>query len=234
MDKKNRSNEKIWYLNQINFFKCLPKDEMERLNRVTIMKEFETNQVLYLQEEPGEHVYLLKRGLVKITKTLYDGNELILSFIKPGEIFGEFAVFDQESRHTQAIAYNPILICILKRQDLIDMIRTNPELGLHLTKIIGFRRRVIENRLENLVFRSVTEKLAALLLELKGQFGKDTDSGILVDIPLTHKDLANLIGASRTTVSENMSNFMAQGIIGKSGRRIIINNSNHLQNLLIS
>jgi len=234
MDKKNRSNEKIWYLNQINFFKGLPKREIERLNRVTIMKDFKAKQVLYMQGEPGENVYLLKRGMVKISKTLYDGNELILSIIKSGEIFGELEVIDKESRHTQAVAYSQVLICIINRQELIKMVRSNPELGFRLTKIIGFRRRVIENRLENLVFRSVTEKLAALLLELKDQFGKDTESGVLIDITLTHKDLANLIGASRTTVSENLSNFMAQGIISKTGRRFIINNPNYLHELLTS
>lgn len=154
MDETNQINEKIWYLNQINFFKCLPKDEIERLNRVTIMKNFKAKQVLFLQGEAGEHVYMLKRGTVKICKTLYNGNELILSIIKPGEIFGELEVFNEDSRHTQAVAHSQVLICILKRQELIDMISSNPELGLRLTKIIGFRRRVIENRLENLVFRN--------------------------------------------------------------------------------
>ncbi len=234
MDKKIRTNEKIWYLNQINFFKCLRKDEIERLNRVTIMKDIKAKQVLYMQGEPGENVYLLKRGMVKISKTLYDGNELILSIIKPGEIFGELEVIDKESRHAQAVAYSHVLICIISRQELIKMISSNPELGLRLTKIIGFRRRVIENRLENLVFRSVIEKLAALLLELKDQFGKETEAGVLIDITLTHKDLANLIGASRTTVSENLCNFITQGIIRKAGRRFIINNPNYLHDLLTS
>ena len=215
MDKKNLTNEKIWYLNQINFFKCLSKHEIKRLHRGTIMKDFKPKQILYLQGEPGEHVYLLKRGVVKICKTLYDGNELILSIIKPGEIFGELEVFDKEERHTQAVAHSQVLICILKRQELVDMIKSNPELGFRLTKIIGFRGRVIENRLENLVFRSVTERLAALLLELKDQFGKDSKLAGLIDITLTHKDLANLIGASRTTVSENLSNFMTQALLAR-------------------
>ena len=146
---------KIWYLKQVNLFKWMSKEDMEQMAKVVVEKSFRKKETIYLPGEPGKSIYLLKKGVVKISKVTPDGRELTLAFLKPGEIFGELEVMGETTRDTQAEAHSDLLICVLRRENLMQMMEMKPKLGIQLSKLIGFRRKVIENRLENLIFRSI-------------------------------------------------------------------------------
>ena len=223
---------KIWYLKKVNLFKGLSKEEMTRLAQLTQMKSFKKGEAIYLSGQPGRQVYFLKQGVVKISKLSGEGHELTLALLNPGEIFGELEAVEESARNAQAVAHSDVLICVLNRQDLLRMMESKPDVGIRLTKLIGFRRRVIENRLGNLIFRSIPQRLAALLLELRGPFGKKTGWGTQLDVPLTHEDLANLIGTARATLTEALNNFKKEGLIETEGKRITIKNPEALELIL--
>jgi len=187
--------------------------------------------VIFLPGDSGTSVYLLKKGVVKISKIAPDGRELTLAFLKPGEIFGELEAVGEASRDTQAEAHSDLLICVLRRDDLLRLVEMKPRLGIQLSKLIGFRRKVIENRLENLIFRTIPERLAALLLELAREFGEPNGNTMKIDLPLTHQDLANLIGSARPTVTDTFNEFKAKGIVDVSGKTITIKNPQALKTL---
>jgi CRP/FNR family transcriptional regulator, cyclic AMP receptor protein len=211
---------KIWYLNKVSLFKGMTSHEMDRVHRMTTMKTFRKKEPIYLMGQPGKSVYILKKGVVKVSKILPDGRELVLALLKPGEIFGELEAVNEEDRQTQAEAHDEVMICVISRNDFLQVIQSKPELGVRLSKIIGFRRRIIENKLENLIFKTIPQKLGVLLLELAEQFGKKESQGILIDLALTHQDIANLVAASRTTVTETFQAFKEQGFIDVQDRRI--------------
>ena len=111
----------------------------------------------------------------------------------------------------------------------MSFMQSKPELGIRLSKLIGFRRRTIENRMENLVFKNIPQRLSSLLVELTDQFGEATSNGIKIDISLTHQDLANLIGAARATVTETLNDFKDRGFIETSGRSLTVKNLERLK-----
>ncbi|MBI4431263.1 MAG: cyclic nucleotide-binding domain-containing protein, partial [Candidatus Omnitrophica bacterium] len=80
---------KIWYLKQINLFKGISMEEMEQVAKMVVEKTFRRKEKVYLPGEPGQSIYLIKKGVVKISKITPDGRGLTLAFLKPGEIFGE-------------------------------------------------------------------------------------------------------------------------------------------------
>ncbi|MBI4398303.1 MAG: Crp/Fnr family transcriptional regulator [Candidatus Omnitrophica bacterium] len=213
---------KIWYLKKVNLFKGMSQEEMAALSKLVVEKTFRKKEIIFFPGQPGNHVYLLKKGVVKISRITPDGRELMLALLKPGEIFGELDAVSESSRDAQAEAHNDVMICVLARNDLIDLIKAKPELGIRLSKLIGFRRRVLENRIENLIFRSIPQRLALLLLELSEQFGEKSATGINITISLTHQDLANLIGAARATTTEFLNDFKKKSIIEMRGKLIII------------
>lgn len=214
---------KIWYLQKVDLFKGMSKEEMMNLARMVQERSFRKKEIIYLAGEPGNHVYLLKKGIVKISKVTGNGRELTLALLKPGEIFGELeAVGGEGTRDGQAEAHSDVFICVLNRNDLMSMMKSKPDLSIRLSKLIGFRRRVIENRMENLLFKSIPERLSALLAELLSQFGEKTTGGMKINIPLTHEDLANLIGAARATVTETLNEFKKQGTIEINGKLITV------------
>ena len=220
---------KIWYLKKINLFKSMSQEEMMQLAQKVVEKSFRKKETIYLPGQPGNHVYLLKKGVVKISKITNDGRELTLALLKPGEIFGELEAMGEGNRDGQAEAHSDVLICAMNKNDLMNMLKMKPDLGIRLSKLIGFRRHTIENRLENLVFRAIPEKLAALLLELSEQFGEESLEGIKINLSLTHQDLANLIGATRPTVSETLIDFKNKGLIDVKGKSILIPNPARLK-----
>jgi len=222
---------KIWYLKQVNLFKWMSKEDMEQMAKVVVEKSFRKKETIYLPGEPGKSIYLLKKGVVKISKVTPDGRELTLAFLKPGEIFGELEVMGETTRDTQAEAHSDLLICVLRRENLMQMMEMKPKLGIQLSKLIGFRRKVIENRLENLIFRSIPQRLAALLIELTHEFGEPVGSAIKINLPLTHQDLANLIGSARPTLSDTFSDFKAKGWVDAVGKTITVKDSKALQAL---
>ena len=195
----------------------------------TTMKNYRKKEVIYLPGQPGEHIYLLKKGVVKISRITSEGRELTMALLKPGEIFGELEALGETKADTQAEAHSDAMICILTRNDLMGLMKAKPELGIRLSKIIGFRRQVIENRMENLIFRNISQRLSSLFIELSEQFGMPGDAGVKITIPLTHEDIANLIGAARATVSETLNEFKNNGLIETSGKCFLIKDMEFLK-----
>ena len=205
--------------------------EVKHLDEITFMKHYDKKDLIYLPGDVSDQVYLLKEGRVKISKLSEDGREITLVILEPGEIFGESALInDKETRSTVAEALENAYLCVISRKDFEEFINDKPELALSVTKLIGFRRRQIENMLEDLVFRGVHERLALLLLRLAERHGKEVDGKNLIDISLTHYDYANLIGSTRETTTACLNDFKREGLIEFQKRKVVIINEKGLRN----
>ncbi|MBI5747297.1 MAG: Crp/Fnr family transcriptional regulator [Nitrospirae bacterium] len=215
-------NSKIWYLQRINLFKEIPADDMEELARVTRMELAKKKETIFLPGESSRQVYLLKTGRVKISRISEEGRELTLALLEPGEIFGELEILEGSARDTIAEAMEESQLCVIQKEQFLSLIRKRPELSFRLTKLIGLRLRRIESRVEDLVFRDVPSRLAHLLIQLSEEYGKETPEGIILNIQITHQEMANLIGSIRETVSATLGEFKKEGLITFDGRKIII------------
>jgi CRP-like cAMP-binding protein len=154
-----------------------------------------------------------------------------LALLKPGEIFGELEVVDENLRGSQSQAHTEVEICILGRQHLLQLMLAKPEMGIRMSKLIGFRRQVIESHLGNLVFKNVLQRLTTLLVELTSQFGQKEPDGIRIDVPLTHQDIADLIGASRATVTEVLDTLQKKGLLQTKRKFLKINKLDEIERL---
>lgn len=168
---------KIWYLQKIKLFKESTPEGMEELARMTRMESVKKRTAIFLPGDPSQQVYLLKEGRVKISRISEEGREITLALLEPGEIFGELDILDDLPRDTLAEALDDTQLCVIYKELFLAMIRRRPEISFRLTKLIGFRLRRIENRVEDLVFRDVPTRLAHLLLELSKNYGKATPPG---------------------------------------------------------
>lgn len=221
---------KIWYLQKINLFNAMPPDQMEELDRITRMSAVKKKETIYLPGDSSRQVYLLKSGRVKIARISEEGREVTFALLEPGEIFGELEALDDLPRDTLAEALDDSELCIMQQDTFLTLIRSKPELSFRLTKLIGFRMRQIESRVEDLVFRDVPYRLAHLLLQLSKDYGKETPQGILLKIKITHQEIANLIGSIRETVSTILGDFKKEGLITFDGRKVILLKPDLLKN----
>lgn len=209
---------KLWYLKNVNLFHGMSEGQMKMVEQRTVMKEVRRREVLYLPGDAGDRIYLLKRGVVKISALQEDGREVLLALLRKGEVFGEEAVLDDAPRDHMAEAYEDALICVITRQDFMDMLRSHPEMVFKVTKLIGLRLKTFRSRVESLLFKGASQRLASTLLELAREHGVADAQGTLVPLKLSQQDLANLIGVTRESVNLALSDFRRQGLVVLEGR----------------
>lgn len=223
--------EKIWYLKQIDIFKGLGPEEMDFVDRISVMREVPKKSPIFLPGDRGDRVYLLKKGAVKLARLTESGKEVILAVLKTGEIFGETAVVEEGTRSTLAEALEDTYICEIRRSDFEALLQRRPDLALRLTKIMGLRRRVLEERIEDLVYQDVPTRMAKVLLRLAREYGRDVVGGRRINLRLTHADLAGLAGCTRETASACLSDFKRRGLIRYEHKIITILDSHGLEKL---
>ncbi len=215
-------NKKIWFLKRCDLFEQLTPAQQQRLETHAVVRTFKRRAMIYFPTEPGQSVLVLARGRVKIKTVTPDGKETIFAFIEEGEIFGELALLDSEPRNEYAEAVEEAQILAIPREDLLWLMEQRPDVALHITKLLGFRRRRIENRLRNILFRPTRDRLLALLVELLEAHGQQVGNAWEVRLPLSHQDLANLIGATRETVTLTLGRLQREKLLVVHRRRILV------------
>jgi CRP-like cAMP-binding protein len=214
--------EKIWFLKHCSLFEQLTAAQKKHLEEHAVLRVFARREIIYFPTDPGQSVLLLARGRVKIKVLAADGRETILAFIEEGELFGELALVDEAPRHEFAEAVSDTKVIAVARADMLWLMAQHAELSLAITKLVGLRRRRIENRLGNILFRSTRERVAALLLELLESHGEALPDGWLVRLRLSHQEMANLIGSTRETVTLILGRLQREGLIEVRRRRLVV------------
>jgi CRP-like cAMP-binding protein len=213
---------KLWYLKSCRLFEQLTPREAEYLERRAALRNFKRNSLIYAPTEPGESVLVLAQGRVKIKDITPDGKETILAFIDEGELFGELALLEGESRRDYAEALVDSAVVLIPRQDLLHLIEPRPDLALSIIKLIGLRRRRIENRLRNVLFLSSRDRMVRLLIELTESHGERAGNRCAIRLPLSHQDLASLVGLTRETVTHVLGQLQGDGLIRVERRRLTV------------
>ncbi len=221
----------LWYLKKIPLLADLGAEVLARLAERVEQREVRRREVIYLPGDPGQSLFFVNGGRVKISKVTRDGKALTLDYCGPSEIFGETCLVDGGAREEMAEAMENSMITELERTDFEKLLQVHASLGFQMTRLLARRRRDVENKLETLVFRDVTSKLAELLLQLGEEYGVDDARGTLVALKITHQELANLIGSTRETVSLTLSQFKRKKYICTEGRKVIISDSESLRAL---
>ncbi len=203
---------KLGYLLETEVFRPLSEPERTWLAESTTMVSCERGRVFYTPDEPGEVVFILKRGRVDLYRIAPDGRKLVVATLGPHTIFGEMGLLGQGMYGCYAEATEDSLICVLSRADLQSLIRRNPEVGLRLLAELGERLRQREEELESLAFRGLPARLATLLLREADVYG--TLDGY------THQELAERLGTYRETVSQLLGRFRHEGLVSVEPKRI--------------
>lgn len=213
-------SDTIWFLKRCPLFERLTPAESRRLEARASLRAFARREIIYFPGQPGQNVLVLARGRAKIKTVTADGRESILAFIEEGELFGELAILDGAPRTEIAEAVEPAQVLAVPREEVLWLMGRRPEVALRITKLLGFRLRRVENRLRNILFRSNRERTAGLLLELLESHGELANDAWEIKLRLSHQDLANLIGATRETVTVTLGQFQREGLIEVYRKRV--------------
>ena len=169
---------------------------------------------------------------MKISTVGTDGQDTILAFLYPGDVFGELAIVDDAPRDHVATAYEDTVLCALNRDLLLQMVQQSPALGYQITKLMGLRLRRFRTRVEELLCRSAPARIAHTLLDLASDYGIRDDGGILIPLRLNQGDLGNLVGLARETVNIILQDFRQRGLVEADRQSIRIKDPDRLRGVV--
>jgi len=206
-------------LSQVPLFSQLREGDLERLSHAAHERSYPKNSVILFQNDPGDALYVVLSGQVKVVLTAEDGREVILSVRSAGDFFGEMSLIDEEPRSAHVIAMEESKLLILRREDFLKCLREVPEIATGLLRSLCKRLRQADSKIGSLVLLDVPGRVARLLLELA-----DENDGVNITQRLTHHMIAQMIGSSRETVSRTMRDLTSQGYIEVSRKILTIQN----------
>jgi len=212
------------FLASIPLFSGLHRDELARFAELTRERAYPKGSVILFQDDPGDSLFVLRKGRVKVVLIGEDGREVILGVLEPGAHFGELALIDDQPRSAHVIAMDDAHLLILRREDFRRRVEANPSVAWALLTELSRRLRRADQKIGGLVLLDVPGRIARLLLDLAQESGGPT-----IEKALTHQTIAQMIGASRETVSRAMKEFQDQGLIHVERRRIAVGNREALE-----
>lgn len=197
---------------RVQLFSGLGPDETSRIAAHARSLRRARGEFIYMPGDRADFVYILKQGRVKLSVLAESGKEIAIDIIQPGEIFGEFALVDESLRSNMTQALDDVLMWVFTKHDFTTLLTTQPKLSLSYIKLVGDRRRRMEKKLSDITSKAVSARICELLHELStNSVEVEIASDYLV--PLTHHDVASLIGAARQTTTTVLNDLERRGII---------------------
>jgi CRP/FNR family cyclic AMP-dependent transcriptional regulator len=211
-------------------FSGLSADERAAVVARARIRTINAEETIFALGSPGDQMMALLRGTVRISVPSFEGRELLLAIIRPGEVFGELAVLDGKERSADAIAESPCTLAILDRHDILSFFERNPSAWPKLVKVLCQRLRHTDQVFAEVALLQLPAKLAKSMLRLL-----DLDRTLAPrKRPVIHysqRELANMVGGTRESVNRCLRNWQRNGIVQITEGSIIITNRPALEQM---
>ena len=214
---------------ELRFFAGLGPEQMALFENESHVRTFKRGDVVFHKGDPGETMYLIRDGQVKVVLPSDSGDEALLDVLDTGNFFGELSLLDGQPRSATIVATEPTETIVLHRETLLKAIRANPEVAIHLLQALCQRLRETDEFIGDTVFLDVPGRVAKKLLELADAYGERTPRGTVIGLRLTQQELARMVGATRESVNKHLGAYRARGIIDVDHQRFVILKRDELQ-----
>lgn len=224
--------EKRWYLSAIDILDELSEDERAFFYQKSHNKKYSKGGIIFSPGDQGNLIYYVLSGSVKIYSLSGCGKEIIYWFCQPKDFFGLAEVCGGEIRTVLAEAVEDTEVLCINRTNFEELISRSPKIAVFIMRILGSRIRQAHETIKDLVACDVRSRMAQLLIKLGQICGCSHNGVITIEKKFTHQEMANMIGATRTTVTEVMNEFRKNGFIECDGSRITILDYARLSSLI--
>ena len=189
---------------------------------------FPRGATIFEEGEPGDRLYIITSGKVKLARHAPDGRENLLTVMGPSDMFGELSIFDPGPRTSSAVCVTEVHAATMNSDVLRTWISEHPEISEQLLRVLARRLRRTNASLADLIFTDVPGRVAKTLLPLANRFGTQEAGALRVNHDLTQEEIAQLVGASRETVNKALATFAHRGWIRLEGKSVLICDTEHL------
>jgi CRP/FNR family transcriptional regulator len=223
-----------WYLNSFDLSRELGRKELAELRERGQTRRFLPGQVVRFAGDLASSICLVLSGLVELSRSHEEGRELVISLLRPGEVFGLLALIGRFAEPDTARARVASEVCFLAPEEFRRLLRARPHVAFTVIKCLEGEAVTLENRIEALAFKSLPARVAHTLLQIARAFGKRIDHGMRLTISLPQQNLADLVGASRQHVNYVLANFRSGRLVSGSGRGLILTDLQGLERIALA
>jgi CRP-like cAMP-binding protein len=210
-------------------FGTLPADQLHELAVKAKTVALPAREILFSKGDPGDRLYLVAKGLIRIGVLSVDGREVTYGLISPGHLFGEIAVLDGGQRSADASAMEDSELLALERRDVLAFLHRHPIHCLHLIEVLCGRVRRADDLLEDVVFLTLPGRLAKHLLVLGGAIGTREGNKEAVVIRISQQEVGDHLGISRESVNKVLSKWEQAGMVTLGRGQITLNDRQRLE-----
>ena len=214
--------QEIHRLDSVPIFKDLDDQQRLAVLQAGRQRKVGADTFLYMQGDEASAFYLLLEGSIKLTQVTLEGQEIILRYAAPGEVFGLIAVLTAQTYPVSAFVVNDSQVWVWRQSDMQTLIRQMPDMALNALQILSTRVREFQDRIRELSTERVERRIARALLRLAHHIGKKVPQGVYLDLPISRQDLAEMTGTTLFTVSRTLSKWENMGLITAGREQILI------------
>lgn len=215
-------------LKRIPIFQELSPQEEAEIQGLMVTKRFKRGRIIFYEGDPGEAVYFVKAGKVKVYKSDEEGREYILKILGQGEVFAETVLLEGGPYPATAETVEDSTLGIINNRDLERLLMENCQIAIKMLTIVSQRLRDAQEQVRNLAFKDTYDRTSCMLHRMSLDHGIKTPRGIEVNLSLTRQEMASLVGTSRETVTRILSDMKREGIIDLDRQTIVVLNENRL------
>jgi CRP-like cAMP-binding protein len=218
-------------LSMVPFFTDLDEDELADINQQFSAAHHHADETIYHQDERATMLRVVVHGAVKLVRHTMEGKDVLLDMLQPGEYFGNLSTTGKAVYSETARAQTDVCILSIRMSDFRLLLNDYPEVAVAVLDITADRLQSSQEKIRHLTTLTVKKRIAHILGMLSEKFGEQSTHGLLLQLPLSRKDLADMAGTSAETASRIMSDFQDREII-KTGRQwVAIRDENHLADI---
>jgi CRP/FNR family cyclic AMP-dependent transcriptional regulator len=214
---------KVDQIRRVPLFSTLTDEEFRSLEHIFILRSYRRNQVIFVEEETGSYMYLVLSGKVKVAKTSSSGRETILAIHKTGDFFGEMSLLDGQTAPATVSAMEDSKIISVSGRDFHRHLMHNEKVLLQIINVLCARLRQVWQT-QSLSSSKADARIRMGIYELAKRHGVQDARGTIIDLKITHQELAEMVGTSRETVTRVIAHLREKGIVEVEQRRMIVLN----------
>ena len=213
----------LWFFDNVNLFNLLCPHKFKEYKKCHTFDNYKKSDYIYFTEDTANKVFLIQNGKVKIGYYTKEGDEVVNAILTKGQLFGEKAILGEEKRNEFAQSVdNSTSICPIGVETLHDLMRDNKTFSLKIYKFLGLRFKKLERRLQLILFKDTKTRFLEFMKELCEEYGHDCEKtgDKVIEHPYTQKDIASLIGTSRSNLNVLMNELKEENIINFNRKEI--------------
>lgn len=216
------SIDKVEVLKKVPLFSELARKDLERITAVAHERSYRKDQVILIEEEIGQTLFILMSGQVKVSRISEEGKEVILAVMGVGDFFGELSLLDGQSRSANVTVIKDSEMMLIHRDDFLSLLSEFPPIAINLLRELASRMRKSDSQIKSLSLKNAIGKVTGTLLRLADDIGIQEGQRVEIANLPTQQDMANMAGTSRETISRVIQKLINQKYILKEGNRLII------------